>query len=145
MDAPAFLAEIVDSKGWPSSPSLEQLDELGRILAETIGREKPWGRSYMSNVLMRRVDPSAQLCRAIQVYGALLDGAPLELARLHPVQVLAVEGVEPGSILTIQSRRCAYVKCRKPFIPSCAAQRYHSPECRRLAARLRRGSFFEGG
>lgn len=136
IDAPSLLADLISARGWGAKATDAQLAELGALLATTVMRDRPWGRSYLSNVLARRVDAGPLLVRAIQILGAVTDGAPVELARAQRVQVLALGNVQPGALVLADSIPCAFVGCRVHFVPRNSRQAYHSPRCRLAAWRL---------
>lgn len=135
-DAPQMLADLIELRGWGSKASDAQLVELGQLLAQAVGRDRPWGRSYLSNVLAHRVDAGPLLVKAISVLGAISDGVPQEFAAATRVQVLALGRVAAGALILVDSRPCEFIGCRVQFVPRCSTQRYHSARCRLAAWRL---------
>jgi hypothetical protein len=102
--------------------------EIGANLARFMGLEKPYDRSYISNILAGRTGSKA-VRSAIMNLLAVADGARVEQVKTHAVNVLTECNVHTGSLVLVDSRLCV---CGMHFVPKSWNQKFHAKECRRL-------------
>lgn len=109
--------------------STETLTVVGRELSALVNKVPAWKRSYLSNVLNRRQEASAQFVQAIVAWGAVVDGMPAVMANTQDVVVRAQPGqLHPGAVVLAASRRCR--TCRVAFVPRVPWQVCCSASCR---------------
>lgn len=125
------LAELVRGFGHePGLISVEDLQGIADKLSQVAGKDPPWGWRYLRNLLNGKIEASEKMGNAVMALGATLDGVPVLVARGHPVQVLAVGEVKPGSVVLGSSRACARPGCMVHFVPRVPWQKWCSKECK---------------
>jgi hypothetical protein len=116
--------------GDPAAPGkMANLRELAVLLSDIVKREKPWTYRYLNSLLNGdagfRVTP--ELEQALQVLATRLDNAHPLQAWLVKIEAYSINGaVQPGSIITGKSERCA---CGVLFVPHHHFQKYCCPQC----------------
>lgn len=136
LDHAQTLSELISGMGHdPASIRVDDLQAVADRLSDLAGRSPAWGWRYLRNVLNHKIDASRALVDAVMRLGALVDGAPKDLARSERVSVQALGSVKPGALILADSRPCV---CGMEFVPVCGRQVYHSKECARLARKNRR-------
>jgi hypothetical protein len=113
-----------------------------RPLADAIGRAargKPYTGGYVKNLLLGRQKFTSTFMRGVEEVNLSLNGELQKLRSVNvgEVTVRVVDGlhVEKGSLILVDSKICI---CGISFVPSVYNQDYHSPDCKKLARRLRR-------
>lgn len=127
------LNELIQARG-------ESLSVFGATLAHTLdAQRKPFSRQYVHRLRTGADIITPEIARAIQVLGAMFDGASELQARAHEARVWAVhDDLDGGDVFVLgRVRPCSLAGCRVRFVPASPAQRYCSPECRVEAARRR--------
>lgn len=114
---------------------VDDLQGIADRLSDLAGHSPGWGWRYLRNILNGKIDASRILLDAIMRLGALVDGAPKDLARSTRVTVNAIGTVKPGALILADSRPCI---CGIDFVPRSWNQKYHSVECKKAARRLTR-------
>lgn len=112
--------------------------EFAQRLSDVARKDPPWTYRYIDGVLKGTMKASPALLDAIMRLGALIDGAPVEVAKSTQVVVMAAGTVAPGALILADSRRCANPGCRIEFVPRVPWQRCHSSECARVVRGLRK-------
>lgn len=136
IDGAQALSELIYGLGHdPASIRVDDLQAVADRLSELARRDPAWGWRYLRNVLNRRMDASRKLIDAVMRLGALVDGAPRDLARSERVTVQALGKVKPGALVLADSQPCI---CGIEFVPAAWNQKYHSKECKKLARKNRR-------
>jgi hypothetical protein len=107
--------------------------EIAERLSRIEGQDPPWTWRYVHNVIGQKIDASARFTQAVLKLLAIYDGADPLMVKARPVQVYAIEHVNPGTILLAAGRKCANPTCPIEFIPRVPWQRYHSRDCARNA------------
>jgi hypothetical protein len=135
LDGRDMLMQLLQSENIPLAAAkgkdLQALAERLRGFAPT-GKKANWSKDYLDNVLHGRkgFEHPAPLIQAIQAMLAAKRGLPEVWAKAYPVQVMAsLNEVEPGSLVTTATRRCANAACGRPFIPRAWNSKWCSDEC----------------
>lgn len=113
-----------------SKGKMNHLNELGKLLADGVGREAAWTAHHLNAVIMnyKGFAITPELETAIQVQAAKRDGANPLQAHLVEITAYSINGsVKPGSIITGTSTRCP--GCLVLFVPHHNLQVYCGPEC----------------
>lgn len=109
------------------------------VVAEKLSRvarhDPPWTWRYVHNLLLGKVDPSEKFSGAILRLLAVMDGADARMVRAVRVEVLALEPLNPGTLVLVRGRQCANPACPIEFIPVVPRQRFCCAECRRKGTR----------
>jgi hypothetical protein len=122
----AILRDLVIAWGYDANNLHDaEKTEIGKNIARFMGKQEPYGRSYITNILAGRCD-SKPIRAALMALLAVADGARVEQVRTHPVECLTEFNVHPGALILIDSRLC---RCGLHFIPRAWNQRWHSKDC----------------
>lgn len=136
LHAAEMLTELISGMGHdPSTIRVDDLQGIADRLSTLAGHTPAWGWRYLRNVLSHKINASRALVDAIMRLGALVDGAPADLARAQRVTVNALGNVKPGALILADSIPCI---CGVEFVPRTWNQRHHTRECGKLERKNRR-------
>jgi hypothetical protein len=137
-DGKSLLEDVIRASGHdPYLDGSTVLTEIALRLSDVARKDPPWTYRYLRGVLTGNLQASAKLVDAMMRLGALIDGAPEDLAASTKVSVLAIGKVSPGALILGDSRRCANPGCMIEFVPRVPWQACHSAECARAWRRVR--------
>lgn len=122
----------------PKEVENQVLADLGRALAERIGRATPYSHRYLRSLLNETLEPpkeDSDLAIALQTIAQEIDGTPKGIAGAVPVTVFVpahlAEDIQ-DSLLIKKPVLCHRPACFVRFIPNAPNQKYHSDLCRLL-------------
>lgn len=98
------------------------LTELADILSQIARREKPWGYTFLRNLLAGQQPFTDDVCRAIEAAAAKCDGAHPWQAWGREETVIVLNGIERGAVVTGHSIRCP--ECLTLFVPDYGNRKY---------------------
>lgn len=124
----ALMRELVSAWGYDPM-ALKDADkrQIGADLARFMGKDQPYSRSYVCNILAGRTGGDAVRSAIMQLL-AVADGARVEQVTTHPVECLTECNVHAGALVLVDSRLC---KCGMHFVPRSWNQVWHSRECKK--------------
>lgn len=107
------------------------LTELGKLLADMVGRRPAWTSHHLNAVLMnyKGFAMTGELQTAIEALGMKRDGAnPLQAQLVKVDGIWSINGnLQPGDIVTGKRSRCP--GCLAWFVPYSNLQKYCSQVC----------------
>jgi len=105
------------------------LQELAEVLSGIAKRRQSWTWRYLNNILKGYdgFSISKDMDKALEVLGRRLDGESDLQSLAHEVRVLALNGIEPGSLVMGHTQRCP--GCMIKFVPN-HHLRIYCPGCR---------------
>lgn len=130
LHAAEMLSELITGMGHdPATIRVDDLQGIADRLSTLAGHTPAWGWRYLRNVLSHKINASRALVDAIMRLGALVDGAPKDIAQAQRVTVNALGHVKPGALILADSRPCI---CGVEFVPRTWNQKHHTKECGKL-------------
>lgn len=114
-----------------SPGKIGNLTELGKLLAEQVGRKSAWTSHHLNAVMMgyKGFAMTGELQTAIEALGMKRDGAnPLQARLVKVNDIYSINGnLQPGDIVTGKRTRCP--GCLTWFVPYSNLQIYCSKVC----------------
>lgn len=108
-----------------AKPTRHDLDRVGSIAANAVGRSRAWSGSYLY-MLLRNTDPKYMIHEAIL---AALEAAWTKTIEARKLRFSSDITVEENTLILVSSRHC--LGCDKPFIPRVYNQRFCGSPCKR--------------